>query len=98
MLNSILTLFRIKTLEKKYIYPLVIRNYTEVASREEEGGLAYAEMRESFEDRIEIQSIEMTELGHLGIVKRMEVDRQLEYSHMIKQNVMKKRSIYDYGF
>jgi len=85
-------------IEKKYIYPLVIRNYTEVASREEEGGLAYAEMRESFEDRIEIQSIEMTELGHLGIVKRMEVDRQLEYSHMIKQNVMKKRSIYDYGF
>ena len=76
----------------------MIRNYTEVASKEEEGGISYAEMRDSFEDRIEIQSIEMTELGHLGIVKRMEVNKQIEYSQMIKSNVLKKRSIYDYGF
>lgn len=84
-------------IEKKYIFPCVIRNYIEVANKEEEEGISYTEMRNSFEDRIEIQSIEMTELGHLGIVKRMEVDKQLQYSQMIKQSCL-KRSIYDYGF
>jgi len=83
--------------EKKYIDPCVLRNYPTATQQPSIDENVFHELKDSHEERLEIQSIEMTELGHLGIVKRMEIEKQIEFSQTIKENIKQRRSIYDYG-
>jgi len=86
--------------EKQYIDPCVLINYPatieKATSFEVEEGV-FHELRDSHEERLEVQSIEMTELGHLGIVKRMEIEKQIEFSQTVKESWRQRHSIYDYG-